>query len=85
MSQIGEAGIEIDLDEDRHREQRDDERLRDDLLALEAEQQHQRREQRDERDAAAAARAALSSAACAAAGQHAGARSSCATITGTTM
>ena len=50
VEQVGEAGVEIDLDEDRHRQQHDDQRLREDLLALEAEQQHQRGEQRDQRD-----------------------------------
>ena len=49
VQQIGEAGIEIDLDQDRHRQQRDHKRLRQDLLALKAEQQHQCRQQRDER------------------------------------
>jgi hypothetical protein len=29
VQEIGKAGIEIDLDQDRHREQRDDQRLRD--------------------------------------------------------
>src|SRR3546814_8585067 len=47
---VSEPGVEIDLDQDRHREQRDDQRLRDDLFALKPEQQHERREQRDERD-----------------------------------
>src|SRR3546814_9028330 len=46
---IGEACIEIDLDQDRHRQQRDDQRLGDDLLALKAEQQDQRGEQRHQR------------------------------------
>ena len=77
-------GIEIDLDDDRHREQRDDERLPHDLLALKAEQQHQRRQQRDERyrlqppqgaRPAPPRRRARSSAR----------RHSCAAITGTTM
>ena len=49
IEQIGEPGVEIDLDQDRHGEQDDDQRLREDLLALEAEQQHQRRQQRHER------------------------------------
>ena len=35
---IGNPRIEIDLDDDGHREQRDDQRLPDDLLALESEQ-----------------------------------------------
>src|SRR3546814_8172828 len=47
---VSEPGVEIDMDQDRHREQRDDQRLRDDLFALKPEQQHERREQRDERD-----------------------------------
>ena len=46
VEQVGQAGVEVDLDQDRHRQQRDDQRLRQDLLALEAEQQDQRRQQR---------------------------------------
>jgi hypothetical protein len=52
VEQIGQPGVEIDLNQDRNRQQRDDQRLGDDLLALEAEQQHQGRQQRDERDRA---------------------------------
>ena len=84
IKQIGEPGVEIDLDQDRNSEQRDDQRLRDDLFALEAEQQHQRRQQRDERDRAergqqprrAPARPPDASSR---------RRRSCATMTGTTM
>ena len=82
IQQIGKTRIEIDLDQDRHRQHGDDQRLGQDLLALEAEQQHQRREQRDERNrlqgrkqresAAAAARDTLR-------------RTICAMMTGTTM
>ncbi len=43
------ACVEIDLDQDRHGQQGDDERLRQDLFALEAEQQHQGGEQGDQR------------------------------------
>jgi hypothetical protein len=38
------------VDQDRHGQQRDDERLRQDLLALEAEQQDQGCQQRYERE-----------------------------------
>lgn len=48
IEKIGEAGIEVDLNQDRNRQKSDDERLGDDLLALEAEQQHEGREQRDQ-------------------------------------
>ena len=40
VEEIGEARVEIDLDDDRHRDERDDQRLGDDLLALEGEEQH---------------------------------------------
>jgi hypothetical protein len=83
VEQIGEAGVEIDLDQDRHGQQRDDQRLRDDLLALEAEQQHQRRQQRDQRQRLERASKVRSSAASPPAQQHA--PPDCATITGTTM
>ena len=49
VQEVGQRRVEVDLDQDRDRQQRDDERLRDDLLALEAEEQHQGRQQRDER------------------------------------
>ena len=49
VEQIGKAGVEIDLDQDRHGQQRDDHRLGDDLFALKAEQQHQRGQQRHQR------------------------------------
>jgi hypothetical protein len=49
VQQIGEARVEIDLDDDRHGQQQNDDRLRDDPFALEAEQRHQRRQQGDER------------------------------------
>src|SRR3546814_2299084 len=49
VQQVGEARVEVDLDEDRHRQQEDDERLGQDLLALEAEQQHQGGQQGDQR------------------------------------
>jgi hypothetical protein len=38
---IGQPRIEIDLHQDRHRQQRDDEGLAHDLFALQAEQQHE--------------------------------------------
>ena len=43
---IGERCVEEHLDQDRHREQRDHQRLLQDRLALEREQQHQRGQQR---------------------------------------
>lgn len=46
---VRQAGIEIDLNQDRHGQQCDDERLPEDLLALESEEQHQCGEQRGER------------------------------------
>ena len=49
VQQIGERRIEEDLDQDRHGQQRDDQRLREDRLALEGEQQHQRQQQRGDR------------------------------------
>ncbi len=36
VEQIGEPGVEVDLDKNRHGEQRDHERLRQDLLSLKA-------------------------------------------------
>src|SRR5215207_6943919 len=50
VEQIGKPRIEIDLDEDRHRQHGDDQRLPEDLLALEAEQENERRQQGEERD-----------------------------------
>ena len=50
IQKISESRIEIDLDQDRHGQHCDDQRLRQDLLALEAEQKNQRREQRHERN-----------------------------------
>ena len=38
IEQIGEARVEIDLDQDRNGQQADDKRLADDLLALQAEE-----------------------------------------------
>src|SRR3546814_18561215 len=52
VEQIGKAGVEIDLNQDRHCQQADDGRLRDDLLALKSEQQNKRRQQSDERSRA---------------------------------
>jgi hypothetical protein len=43
---VGQARVEQNLDQDRHREHGDDQRLLQDRFALEAEQQHQRRQQR---------------------------------------
>src|SRR3546814_19951756 len=50
VKQIGQSGIEIDLDQDRHRQQRDDQRMVDDLPALEGEQQDQRGQKGNQRD-----------------------------------
>ena len=50
IQKIGETRIEIDLDQDRHGQHCDNQRLGQDLLALEAEQKHERREQRHERN-----------------------------------
>ena len=47
VEKICEAGIEIDLDQDRDGQHCDDQRLRQDLFALESEQKHQRRKQRN--------------------------------------
>ena len=49
VEQIGQPGVEVDLDEDRHGEERDDQRLRQDLLPLKAEQQDERSKQRQQR------------------------------------
>ena len=49
VQEIGEARVEVDLDQDRHRQQRDDQRLLDDLFALETEQQHEGRQQGHQR------------------------------------
>ena len=46
---VSERRREIDLNDDGHGEQRDDQRLRQDLPALEREEQHDRREQRGNR------------------------------------
>ena len=46
---VGEAGVEEHLQQNRHREQRDHQRLRHDRLTLKAEQQDERRQQRNER------------------------------------
>ena len=43
---VGQAGIEIDLNDDGHGEHDDDERLLDDGFALKGEQQYQREQQR---------------------------------------
>ena len=50
VEQIGEAGVEIDLDQDRHGENGDDRRLRYDLVALEGKEQHQGDQQRRDRN-----------------------------------
>ena len=50
VEEIGDPGVEIDLDQDRDGEHRDHQGLRQNLLALEPEQQDERREQRDQRD-----------------------------------
>ena len=50
IERVGDPGIEIDLNDDRHREQRDDQRLAHDLFALKAEQQHKGCQKSDERD-----------------------------------
>ena len=42
VEHISEAGVEIDLDQDRYGEQADNQRLRQNLLALETEQHDQR-------------------------------------------
>ena len=47
---VGNAGVEINLNHDRDGEERDNERLPHDLLALKPEQQHERRQQRDQRN-----------------------------------
>jgi hypothetical protein len=49
VEQIGQRCVEIDPNQDRNGEERDDERLIDDLLALEAEEKHQHQEERDQR------------------------------------
>jgi hypothetical protein len=60
VQRVGNPGVEIDLNDDRHREQQDDDRLPHDLLALEPEQQDERRQQREERDRPKRARAEFS-------------------------
>jgi hypothetical protein len=50
VDRIGDTGVEIDLNDDRHRQQRDDQRLPDNLLALKSEQQHESGQQSDQRD-----------------------------------
>src|SRR5664280_2253162 len=45
VKHISEAGVEIDLDQDRYGEQADNQRLRQNLLALETEQHDQRRQE----------------------------------------
>lgn len=45
---VSESRVEIDLHEDRHGKRQDHQRLRHDLRALQAEQQHEREQQRDE-------------------------------------
>jgi len=37
VQQVGQTGVEVDLDQDRHREHHDDQRLAEDLLTLETE------------------------------------------------
>lgn len=44
VEEIGETGIEADLDQDRHGQHGDYQRLRQNLFALEAEQKDQRSE-----------------------------------------
>lgn len=48
VEQIRQTGVEIDLDEDRHSEKANYQRLGDDLFTLEPEEQDQRREKGDE-------------------------------------
>ena len=48
VQKIGEAGVEIDLDQDRNGEKHDHERLRDDLFALETEEKNECRQKSDE-------------------------------------
>jgi hypothetical protein len=51
VQQVGEPAVQVDLDQDRHRQQSDHERpLLHKLLPLEAEQQDQGREQGADRD-----------------------------------
>lgn len=47
---VCQSSVEVDLDQDRHGQHGNHERLREDRLALEAEQQHQRRQERDKRN-----------------------------------
>ena len=49
---VGQPGVEEHLDQDRHRQHGDHQRLADDGLALEGEQQHQREQQRRDRQRA---------------------------------
>ena len=46
---IGQSGIEIDLNDDRHRQHADDQRLAEYLFTLQAEQQYQGQQQRGQR------------------------------------
>ncbi|MNT68350.1 hypothetical protein D3C72_2065790 [compost metagenome] len=56
---VGQAGIQHHLDQDRHREHRDHQRLLDDGLALECEQEHERQQQRRNRPRSNAMHGAL--------------------------
>ena len=48
IEDVGQARVEIDLNEDRHRQHGDDQGLRKNLLALKAEEENQRGKQRHE-------------------------------------
>lgn len=50
IEQVAKAGIKVDLDQDWHRQHRDNQLLIENLLALKPEQEHQRPQQRDNRD-----------------------------------
>jgi hypothetical protein len=50
VERISEAGVEIDLRDNRRRQQQDHQGLRENPLALKAERQHESREQRHKRD-----------------------------------
>jgi len=49
VQHVRKTGVEVDLNKDRHREHGDNQRLRQDLLPLEAEQKNERRQQRYKR------------------------------------
>jgi MFS transporter, DHA2 family, multidrug resistance protein len=50
VQDVGEPSVEVDLDQDWDRQERDDEWLRQDLLALESEQEDQRGQKRHQRE-----------------------------------